>query len=62
MKTMKLILIVGLMSVICPVSAKTYSLVSPDGNIEVSISAGDRLTYSLSVGKDVVIQRALERH
>ena len=56
MKTLKLILIVVLMSIVYPVSAKTYSVVSPNGNLEVSVCAGDRLTYSLSVGKDVVIQ------
>lgn len=39
-------------------ATKTYSLVSPDGKLKVSVYAGDELAYSLRHGDDVILDKS----
>lgn len=39
-------------------TAKTYSVESPDGRLNVEISSGERLTYSLSLDGDRLVQES----
>ena len=54
---MKSLLFIMLLSVL-PMTAKTYSVESPDGRLNVEISSGERLTYSLSLDGDRLVQES----
>ena len=54
---MKSLLFIMLLSVL-PMTAKTYYVESPDGRLNVEISSGERLTYSLSLDGDRLVQES----
>lgn len=37
---------------------KTYELLSPDGNVKVEIEAGEGISYSLTHGNDLVLDKS----
>ena len=43
---------------VLPMTAKTYYVESPDGRLNVEISSGERLTYSLSLDGDRLVQES----
>ena len=56
MKKINLIPALFLVSLVCSAAPKTYSVTSPDGRLIVNVGTGDRLTYSLSMEEDVLVQ------
>ena len=43
------------MTVSAMAAPKTYGLFSPDGKITVSVETGEKLTYTLYPGEDLII-------
>lgn len=52
---MKTLILIFLLSAVSA-SAKTWSVESPDGRLNVNVGTGDRLTYSVSMDGDVIVQ------
>ena len=40
---------------ICAVSAKSYTVTSPDGNLTMTIEVGDKVTYSVKAGDAIIV-------
>ena len=57
MQKLMTILVAVLMTVGAAAASKHYELKSPDGNIVVSIEAGEGVSYSLTHGQDLLIDR-----
>lgn len=58
MKRFALMLSALLLAVGLSAAPKTYELVSPDGGLRVSISAGDGISYTLTSGEDVLLENS----
>ncbi|MBR1514308.1 MAG: glycoside hydrolase family 97 protein [Bacteroidales bacterium] len=56
----KLILSALLMLCVSAFAQKQYTLQSPDGNIVVTIEAGEQLTYSVTIGNDPVCMTGIK--
>ena len=57
MQKLMTILVAVLMTVGAAAASKHYELKSPDGNVVVSIEAGEGVSYSLTHGQDLLIDR-----
>ena len=57
MQKLMTILAAVLMTVSASAASKHYELKSPDGNLVVSIEAGDGVSYSLTHGQDLLLDR-----
>ena len=58
MQKLMTILTAVLMTVGAAATSKHYELKSPDGNLVVSIEAGDGISYSLTHGQDLLLDKA----
>ena len=47
-----------LLLIALPVTAKTYSVESPDGRLAMNVNAGEKLTYSLSLGGEPIVNES----
>ena len=58
LKALGLAMAFVMMSFACPATAKTYSVTSPDGRLDVSVSTGERLVYSVSMDGAAVLKES----
>ena len=58
MRNYTLLLLTWLLGIGTMIAQKPQTLISPDGTLKVEVRVGERLTYSISSGSDVVVKDA----